>query len=425
MVLIYRHKRTILVYAIIISILLIFTKCINNQDKHQQPEKKFKEILPPAVVITYTTFAGVQACNKCHKDITNDYFHSAHFYTSQVASSKTIKGSFKKGENVFVYDSNRVVKLEKRDSGFYQVYYYKGVEHFARRFDIVIGSGTKGQTYLSWVDNRLIELPVSYFTQVHQWANSPGYPLYPTLFNRPATSRCLECHSTFAATLITAAQEPEKFDSSKVILSVGCEKCHGPAAQHVAFETQHPKDTIGMYIVNPDKLSRQLSIDVCALCHYGRLEKKQPSFQFVAGDTLSDYFFMNAKAMNTTTVDVHGNQLGLLEASKCFQLSKTMTCITCHDAHKNEEKKTEVFSQRCMTCHTEEHKSIVGISNSNLIKNCIDCHMPLQTSRSISFLLQGEEEPVSATMRTHYISVNQDETKKFIERNSSSQKKKS
>ena len=128
------------------------------------------------------------------------------------------------------------------------------------------------------------------------------------------------------------------------------------------------------------------------------------------------------KSQNINTVDVHGNQLGLLQASKCFQLSKTMTCITCHDPHKNEREKTELFSQRCMSCHTEQHKTIAGISNNNLIKNCIDCHMPLQASISISFLLQGKTEPVNATMRTHYITVYNDETKKFIEHNAAKEK---
>lgn len=410
-----RFKVT-LIYIFIILSLILFTTCINNQNKKQKPPVQTITQKKITDAVTYSKFAGSQVCSNCHKNITNDYFHSAHFYTSQSASAKTIKGSFKSGGNSFAYDENRMVKLEKRDSGFYQVYYYKGAEHVTRRFDIVIGSGTKGQTYLSWVKNQLIELPVSYFTQVHQWANSPGYPLYPTLFNRPATTRCLECHSTFATTLTPPMQEPEKFDSTKMILSVGCEKCHGPAAQHVAFETQHPNDSVGMYIVNPAKLSRQLSIDVCALCHSGRLQKSQPSFQFIAGDTLANYFLTNAKAQDINTVDVHGNQLGLLQASKCFQLSEAMTCITCHDIHKNERGKTELFSQRCISCHTEQHKTIAGISNKNLIKNCIDCHMPLQTSRSISFLLQGKTEPVEAMMRSHYITVYNDETKKFIER---------
>ena len=234
----------------------------------------------------------------------------------------------------------------------------------------------------------------------------------------------MECHSTYAETINYNPDIPPAFDSTKMILTVGCEKCHGPAAKHVAFETQHPGDSIGMFIVNPATLSRQLSLDVCALCHSGRLQQTTLPFQFIPGDSLSHFFEISDAAKKAGIMDVHGNQLGVLSASKCFQLSKTMTCITCHDPHKNERGNTIIFSQRCMSCHIEKHKVIEGVSNTLLINNCIDCHMPLQESTSISFLLQNKKQPVNAMMRTHYITVYNDETKKFIEQNASSQKKK-
>ena len=103
----------------------------------KQKTEQVKTSTPIINTINYKQFAGSQVCSNCHKEISNDYFHSAHFYTSQPASAKTIKGSFKPGGNSFIYDENRIVKLEKRDSGFYQVYYYKGEQHIIRRFDIV------------------------------------------------------------------------------------------------------------------------------------------------------------------------------------------------------------------------------------------------------------------------------------------------
>ncbi len=54
--------------------------------------------------------------------------------------------------------------MEKRDSGFYQVAYYKGDPKITGRFDIVVGSGSKGQTYITRYKNELYQLPVSYFT---------------------------------------------------------------------------------------------------------------------------------------------------------------------------------------------------------------------------------------------------------------------
>jgi hypothetical protein len=275
---------------------------------------------------------------------------------------------------------------------------------------------------LSWISNHLIELPVSYFTQVHQWANSPGYPLSPIIFNRPVTTRCLECHSTYAQTVNYNPDIPPVFDSTQMILTVGCEKCHGPAAKHVAYEMQH-QDSAGTFIINPAKLSKQLSLDVCALCHSGRLQQITAPFQFVAGDSISRFFEITDAAKKAGIMDVHGNQLGLLSASKCFQLSKTMTCETCHNPHKNERGNTALFSQRCRSCHTNEHTNIDGSLNDVFMNNCIDCHMPLQESTSISFLLQNKEQPVNARMRTHYITIYTDETRKFIEHNSSLQRR--
>jgi hypothetical protein len=206
---------------------------------------------------------------------------------------------------------------------------------------------------------------------------------------------------------------------------IGCEKCHGPAAKHVAYQLKNPNDTTAKFIINPKKLSGQLMLDVCGLCHSGKMEEKSAPFQFTPGKSLSDYFHMSDMAKKTGVMDVHGNQLGVLSLSRCFRISKTMTCLNCHDPHKNERSNTTAFSQRCTSCHNEQHKKIEGVANDVLANNCIDCHMPLQESTSISFLLQGEQQPVNAKMRTHFIKVYNDETKKFIEQNASSQKKKS
>lgn len=417
-----KHKRIHLVYLSIISALIVFSRCISNNTNQQKPET---EKTPELTKITYNQFAGSQSCAGCHAAITDNYFHTAHFYSSQTASAESIKGSFKKGENNFKYDVGKIVSLEKKQDSFYQTYYYKNKKVVSRKFDIVIGSGTKGQTYLSWLDDHLIELPVSYFTQIHQWANSPGYPLNPIIFNRPVTARCMECHSTYAQVVNYNSNVPPVFDSSKMIVTIGCERCHGPAAKHVAYQQQYPNDNVAKFIINPKKLSRQLSLNVCAVCHAGRLQETQQPFSFQAGDNLSDFFAISDAAKKAGVMDVHGNQLNVLSASKCFRRSQTMTCITCHDTHINERGSTKIFSQRCISCHSNRHKTIEGISNEMLAANCIDCHMPLQESTSISFLLKKDKPPVNALMRTHFITIYNDETKKFIEHITSSQKKKS
>ncbi len=368
----------------------------------------------------YEDFAGSQQCAACHQEIFDSHLLTAHHLTGQPADKKFIKGSFEKGKNSYWYSPLIEVAMEKRDSGLFQVAYYKGEEKKAMRFDIVMGSGAKGQSFLTWRNDRLFQLPVTYFTIADKWSNSPGFPSGRVTIDRPITARCLECHTSYAETSGATALEPVAFNHDRILYGVNCEKCHGPAKKHVEFQTEHPAEVKGRYIVNPAALSRQQNLDLCALCHGGKMDKIKPSFQFIAGQNLSDFFSIDTLqhelAISTGNADVHGNQYGLLKASKCFKMSITMTCNTCHNSHLNERGKTEIFSQRCITCHntkadsfkTPGHKQITRIE-----ENCIDCHMPAQPSKAIAVFLEGEETPRASLVRSHFISIYPEETKKL------------
>jgi hypothetical protein len=169
--------------------------------------------------------------------------------------------------------------------------------------------------------------------------------------------------------------------------------------------------------VNPAAFTRQQKLDLCALCHGGRLQKTQPSFSYTSGDTLSNYFVVDTTAPNPDRIDVHGNQYGLLRASKCFRMSQTLNCNTCHNTHETERGKTALFSQRCQTCHSPAHGPVCKLTKTAgpvITKNCIDCHMPLKPSRAIAVFLPGQSEPTAATIRSHYISIYPEETQKIL-----------
>lgn len=409
-------RRSAIVIFLIISCSFVLIQCINNGEK-KNVEKEKNTVIAEDRKINYKQFAGEASCITCHKNIYESFIHTSHFLTSQPASEKYIKGSFETGKNIFPFNDHLYVSMEKRDSGLYQVAWQRGVEKIAKRFDIVTGSGAKGQTYLSWHNNELFQLPISFLTVANEWANSPGYDPEKVIYNRPVTSRCLECHSTYFNVISAPEKEPEEYDHNQILYGVECEKCHGPGAKHVEYETQNPKDQIGRFIINPSRFPRQQSLDLCGLCHGGRLQKTTPSFEFVAGDTLSKYFVPSTAGPATKEIDVHGNQLGLLKESKCFRMSATMTCVTCHNTHENERGKTEVFSQRCMACHNKEQGTFCKINPStvsSIKSNCIDCHMPKQPSMSVALLLPGDIEPTAALIHTHLIKVYTEETNKFI-----------
>jgi hypothetical protein len=365
----------------------------------------------------FKKFAGSAACAGCHKDIYANNIHTEHYLTSAPSTKQNILGSFENGKNIFPFDLFTNVTMEDRDSGLYQVGYKNGKEIIKGKFDIVVGSGRKGQSYLSWLNSRLVQMPITYFSAARQWSNSPGYPPDQIAFNRPITSRCLECHSTYFKKTSDTAVKLEEFDHDKIIYGVDCEKCHGPAAMHVEFQSRNPGIKEARYVVNPGKLSRERLLDLCALCHGGPMAKTKPSFEFQAGDTLSNYFTRNNSPVNAPTIDVHGNQLGLLSLSKCF-IQSNMTCISCHNIHENENGKTELFSQRCINCHNEGHEKLCKMNAAigpAITQNCIDCHVPKQPSHAVSVYLEGSFILTPALMRTHFIKVYPGETNKVLD----------
>jgi Cytochrome c554 and c-prime len=415
-----KYRSLSVIVILILICILLFSQCINKGNDKANINKQNKK---------YEEFAGSVKCIACHRSIYDTHIYTAHFLTSLPAAAGSIKGSFHTGDNTFVYENGSMIAMEKNADSFYQVGYINGVEKKRQRFDIVIGSGTKGQSYASWQQDHMVQLPITYFTSAAQWANSPGYPNH-IAFNRPITSRCLECHTTYAEKISDEDKEPELFEKSRIILGVDCEKCHGPAAEHVAFQTKNPKDTQGRFIVNPATFSRRQSLDMCALCHGGRMQKIRPSFQFTAGDKLADYFKIDTTAKDTGSIDVHGNQYALMTASKCFKNSSTLTCTTCHNTHENEKGNTALFSKKCIACHNNEHENtlvckLTAVYGKAINVNCTSCHMPEQPSLAIAVMLPGASNPARAMMHTHYIKVYPDESKKildFIKNNSDKNK---
>jgi hypothetical protein len=181
--------------------------------------------------------------------------------------------------------------------------------------------------------------------------------------------------------------------------------------------------------VNPADLTRQQKLDLCALCHGGRINKTKPSFSYTVGQKLTDYFTIDTVGTSVQSIDVHGNQFGLMAASECFKKSD-MTCNSCHGPHEREKGNLQLYSSRCMNCHATGHEKVCKLTAAKgavINKNCIDCHMPKQPSRSIAVMVQGSTTPMPVMMRTHLIKPYPDEAKKviaFVDKNLNSKSKK-
>ena len=361
-------------------------------------------------------FIGSAACQACHAAIYADHIHTAHYLDSRPAAAEFIKGSFKGDKSRFVLNDHMEVRMEKKAGRFYQTSLLNGTPTESEAFGIVIGSGRKGQTYLYWDGNRLFQLPVSYFVPLDSWCNSPGYPRNFAYFGKQIHGQCMECHGTYAKTAELEGQGTV-FDSTSILYGIDCERCHGPASLHVAWQTAHPTERTGKYIINTRQLPRQRRLDACALCHSGFRNQQIPSFTFQPGDTLDNFSTAKYDTAATATLDVHGNQYGLLTASKCFRMSDQLDCSSCHNPHVNEHGKMELYSQRCSTCHggAGQHScSLPQVKTMGLTSNCIDCHMPALPSNAITLQLSGEARLVHDLVRTHRVAVYPDATKEYL-----------
>jgi nitrate/TMAO reductase-like tetraheme cytochrome c subunit len=366
-----------------------------------------------------TAYAGETTCISCHKDVYNDYLHSAHLNTSRPADEHSITGTFVPGHNIYAYDKDVKVVMEKRDSGLFQVAYADGKVVDEHRFDISIG-GVKAQSYLYWAGNSLFQLPVSHFAALKSWANSPGYRSDKPDFTRPVGADCMSCHASYMQRIPNnqPLQHGEEFDKTALILGIDCERCHGPAAQHVDYQTDHPEDKKARFIAVYANLPRAVKMDMCAICHSGASGMMlRPSFAFKPGDRVADFrlagLFQNT---DPNQLDVHGNQYQLLSNSKCF-INSNMDCATCHNVHANQRGQIALYSQKCISCHQQISHKFINMTPAvaaAIKTNCIDCHMPERSSNAIALNTAQKNEVLPYMVRTHHIAVYPDVTQAMV-----------
>jgi Cytochrome c554 and c-prime len=364
-------------------------------------------------------YAGDRVCVSCHGNQSSTYLQTAHHLTSSLPAKSAILGSFEEPASTLeiqepapaIGDPGLTYKMEQKEDRFFltAITGFQGqLQSRTESIDIVIGSGVRGQSYLYWNGDSLFELPVSYWSDGHQWINSPGYRNGPPNFQRQAIPRCLECHVSFIKPLVPDFAS-NRYDKTTLLTGISCETCHGPGSAHAATRRAEASDSPklpGSEILNPAAFSRDRQIDLCALCHSGAQQVSlTPAFSYKPGTAL-DSHLRPVAVPEDAHPDVHANQVGLLKKSRCFAASGTMTCSTCHQVHAP-ERSAASYSEKCLSCHKGESCGMAKKLGPRIKSNCIDCHMPLEQTQAI--VSQTGDKVIRTTMRTHWIRVYPDE----------------
>jgi tetratricopeptide (TPR) repeat protein len=238
--------------------------------------------------------------------------------------------------------------------------------------DYVIGSGTHASGYIMDLGDHLFQSPVAYYRNRGAYDLAPGYEgTKDPDFIRPIGEGCLFCHAgTFDA---VAGTENGYAKAPFSHLAIGCNRCHGPTATHLANPDPHN-------IVNPARLEPAARDSICEQCHLkGAARVLNPGKRFTdfrAGERLEDTFTIYHDEVPKDEeaafrVISHAEQLAVSECKR--NSGDRLWCGTCHDPHNKPTDAVPYYREKCLRCHAQ---TTLAAGHPPKTSDCIGCHMP-------------------------------------------------
>ena len=230
--------------------------------------------------------------------------------------------------------------------------------------------GTGSQTFVLQREGRLYESFVSYYPAIDGLDITMGdqirepKTLIEALGRELAASEassCFGCHSTGAVT-------NKQLNLSAMNPGITCEHCHMGALDHLQAISHGKLDAV------PQKLRRLSPEDVsnfCGQCHR-------------TWETV-----IRNKWLGEINVRFQPYRLA---NSKCFDgVDQRMSCIACHDPHREIVRDEQAYDAKCLACHSAGAKPSAGMLAEHAgepasevkmrvcpvaASKCVTCHMP-------------------------------------------------
>lgn len=230
--------------------------------------------------------------------------------------------------------------------------------------EYALGSGHQGRSFLARDRaGTARELRLSLYPEPPIWDRTMEHPPVPPdaagYLGRPISEesrrKCLHCHATHFRAAEPGSSRPEARDGG-----IGCERCHGPGAHHIAaVEQQLPI----LAIARPRLATAAQILALCGQCHQapGTVAASEPGFIRFQAPT----FMM----------------------SRCYSKSGRFSCVTCHDPHRDASRSAADYELVCLRCHPTDASNPVPSAGSqepgvwatcpvNPKSDCLECHMP-------------------------------------------------
>ncbi len=215
------------------------------------------------------------------------------------------------------------------------------------------GRGQAGQTYVFERGGLLFESRVSFYNALNGLDLTMGAQQSQARNIDDAAGRrmddidardCFGCHST-------GAVSGGRLHLESIRPGVGCESCHGPAAQHVAAVSAGNKEAARM-----PKLAGRTAEETAELC--GRCHRTWSQIALNGPRGVLNVRFQPYRLTN----------------SKCFDTADArISCTACHDPHGPLQTAAASYDARCSACHSAaQHTKTCRVAKAN----CTTCHMP-------------------------------------------------
>ena len=378
----------------------------------------------------YTTS---DTCRSCHPGQYETWHDSYHRTMTQYASPESVQADF---GNVRLRLGDEEMRVWK-----------EGVDYWAelpdpqwkdltrnranpgaapivkRRIGLLTGSHHMQIFWIpSTVGNQQLVFPFAWLIEDRKW-----FPVHSTFLRDPKLAptqhswnvNCIKCHAT------GGQPRPDRsiggLDTRMGDIGISCEACHGPAEEHVRLN-QNPirryqarmEGNGDASIVNPAKLGKAASAQVCGQCHGIKWIPSsenfhQEGFSFRPGQDLDastpvvrptrwreQTFLQAGLRQNPRFIEEHYWPDGMVRVSgrdfngtveaPCYQKGE-MTCLSCHSMHSAKSNVSQMAvgkdsNEGCLQCHSamrgkvEEHTHHKAGSTGN---ECYNCHMPHTT----------------------------------------------
>jgi tetratricopeptide (TPR) repeat protein len=336
--------------------------------------------------IAFARYAGSASCRECHEEEWNLWLLSNHRWAERTPAPDLDDAAFQPPRSL--HHGTQITEVRSTNNQ-YQVITpgYGGLTE-AYPVERVIGHEPLRQFLVAGPRGRLQTLEASYDPHRNEWFNSfgdedrqPGEWGHWTGRGMTWNSMCAACHNTRFR-----KNYDESTDSYRTAMaepSIGCESCHGPMRDHVAWQERHPKS--GRKDPTLRSLNARQVLDTCGSCHARRLEL---TGDFTPGESFFDHYSLTI--VDDSDIYFPDGQVRDENFEFASMLGSRMhhagvRCLDCHNPHSLDLIRPG--NDLCMRCHDG------GYANSPVIEpathsrhrlddtggQCVSCHMPHTT----------------------------------------------